>query len=201
VSGILRGLAEGTGAATSVEVTANSLGSGLGEFIGSPELNSWTVTGGAITAFDFLAFGIANSAPAVTTATLFFGSAVQDGASFRAGLADSPFAVTTGNNSLSTSDIGLVFEPAIAPIPLPAGGLMLLAGLGGLADLRRLTDPVSRTLPGPRHRPGLPPRATAPRRNSRRGRAAPHSRRIDRSAAEEGADCRQMLGLEQRHRP
>jgi len=137
VSGIVRGLAEGTGAATSVEVTANSLGFGLGEYIGSPDLNSWTVTGGAITAFDFLAFGAFNSAPAVTTATIFFDSADLLGASFRAGVGDSPFGVTNGDNSVSTADIGLVFAPAVAPIPLPAAGLMLLAGLGGLAVLRR----------------------------------------------------------------
>jgi hypothetical protein len=137
VSGVVRGLAEGTGAATSVEVTANSLGFGLGEYIGSPDVNSWTVTAGAITAFDFLSFGILNSAPAVTTATIFFESADLLGASFRAGVGDSPFSVTNGDPSVSTADIGLVFAPVVAPIPLPAAGLMLLAGLGGLAVLRR----------------------------------------------------------------
>jgi len=137
VAGVIRGLQEGTGAATSVEVTSNSLGFGLGEYVGNPNSNSWTVTGGAITVVNFFSFGVNNTAPAVTNGTLFFDSAESDGATFRAGVSGFPSGVGTGSSLVSTADIGLSFEPLVAPIPLPAAGLMLLAGLGGLAAVHR----------------------------------------------------------------
>lgn len=46
--------------------------------------------------------------------------------------------VTTAEFPTSTSFDGYdVSKVSIAPVPLPAGGLMLLGGLGGLAALRR----------------------------------------------------------------
>ncbi|MEM0945139.1 MAG: hypothetical protein AAGI70_14475, partial [Pseudomonadota bacterium] len=74
VTGIIRGLAEGTGAATSVEVLTNGDGFGLGEFVGNPLSNLLTVTSGEITDFDFTSVSIFNAPPANVTDTLEFSS-------------------------------------------------------------------------------------------------------------------------------
>jgi len=96
VTGIIRGLEEGTGAATSVEVLSNTAGYGLGEYVGSPVDNSWTVLDGNLVAFIFYSFGILNTPPTVTNATLFFESSESLGASFRAGITSSQIEITTG---------------------------------------------------------------------------------------------------------
>lgn len=143
VTGIIRGLSEGTGAASSVEVTSNTLGFGLGEYVGSPDRNQWTISGGVITGFDFVGIGITNVLPAVIDASLYFGSEPLLGQSFRAALSPSPYYVFNAGLTLTTADIGLTFEryvapePEITPVPLPATGLLLLAGLGGLGLCRR----------------------------------------------------------------
>jgi hypothetical protein len=129
VTGVIRGLEEGTRAATSVEVLSNTAGYGLGEYIGSPTNNSWTVLGGNLVAFDFFSFGFSNTFPAVTEATLFFGSSQLYDASFRAGISDFPNSITTGIGGVKTDDISLIFtrldEPE--PIPEPTSILSLLA--------------------------------------------------------------------------
>lgn len=147
VTGVIRGLDEGTGAATSVEVTGNDLGFGLGEYIGSPEQNSWTVTDGVLTSFFFAVIGAGNEVPYVTESSLFFDSRNIGGASFRAGLLDDAFSVDVSGSGLSTADFELTFSPVVGanpfppagpmPVPIPAAGLMLIAGLGGLALMRR----------------------------------------------------------------
>lgn len=141
VTGIIRGLTDNmTGSATSVEVLTNTTGLGIGEYVGSPLTNSWTVTGGSITAFDFLSAGVLNSIPAVTDALLFLDSTELSGASFRAGIADSPGPFVTGSGFVSTEDIDLTFTAIDATaVPLPAGGLLLIAGLFGLAITRNVS--------------------------------------------------------------
>ena len=52
-----------------------------------------------------------------------------------AGLDPDLFGLTV--NSFGTLKAGYVVEKSIAPIPLPAAGWLMLAGLGGLAALRR----------------------------------------------------------------
>ena len=130
VTGLIHGLNEGTGAASSVEVLSNSLGFGLGEYVGLPTFNVWTVTGGVITAFDFLSFGINNSFPDETDSTLFFDSIIQAGASFRAGLSNLPNSVTTGDSTLSSEDISLNFVQV--PVPAPATLPLLALGLAAI---------------------------------------------------------------------
>jgi hypothetical protein len=72
VEGIISGLTDNaTSAATSVQVTANSAGFGVGEYIGSPTENLFAVTAQVITNVGFLSFGAYNTSPAVTCCSLF----------------------------------------------------------------------------------------------------------------------------------
>ncbi|MEL6236404.1 MAG: VPLPA-CTERM sorting domain-containing protein [Pseudomonadota bacterium] len=141
VTGVVRGLQEGTGAATSVEVLSNTLNFGIGEYVGDPLINSWTVAGGVIIAFDFLSLGFENTSPAVTNASLFFVSHEINGVGFRAGLANDPFSISTFSSGASTQDFGLTFEQLpsedMTAIPLPAGAPLLLTGIAALVVLRR----------------------------------------------------------------
>ena len=58
VTGIVHGLTDNfTSAAQSVEVTSNTDGFGIGEYIGNPSFNTWTVGSGEVTFFDFLVLG------------------------------------------------------------------------------------------------------------------------------------------------
>jgi hypothetical protein len=129
VTGVIRGLEEGTGAATSVEVLSNTAGFGLGEYVGSPSNNSWTVLSGNLVAFNFLSFGVNNTPPAATNATLFFNSSEVIGASFRAGISTSPYSVTTGSSGVTTEDINLTFNrlDESESVPEPTSILSLLA--------------------------------------------------------------------------
>jgi hypothetical protein len=137
VTGVIRGLEEGTGAADSVEVLSNTLGFGLGEYVGNPGNNTWTVLSGEITAFNFLSFGVRNTSPAVTGSTLFFGSRELNGATFRAGLSNSPSSVTIGNSGVTTQDIALTFTRISDPTPIPTPALLPgLVGMG-IAALRK----------------------------------------------------------------
>jgi hypothetical protein len=119
VTGVIRGLEEGTGAATSVEVLSNTAGYGLGEYVGSPNDNSWTVLGGNLVTFDFLSFGVNNTPPAATNATLFFDSSQLYNALFRAGISTSPVWVTTGISGVKTEDINLTFTRLEDPKSVP----------------------------------------------------------------------------------
>ena len=135
ITGIIRGLEEGTGTADSVEVFSNTTGLGIGEYIGSPLTNSWTVLGGEIVAFDFLSAGVLNTSPAVTDALIFFDSTELSGASFRAGIAPSPGPFVTGSGFVSTADIGLTFTAVPEPDPDPPATVPEPAFLSGLVGI------------------------------------------------------------------
>lgn len=80
VTGIVRGLTDNaTSAASSVEITGNTGGFGLGEYVGNPDFNSWTVAGGVITDYFFVGFGAANTAPDVTCCILALDSSSGNG--------------------------------------------------------------------------------------------------------------------------
>jgi hypothetical protein len=129
VTGVIRGLEEGTGAATSVEVFSNTAGYGIGEYVGSPDSNVWTVLNGNIVTFDFLSFGEFNTSPAVTDASLFFNSHRSFNALFVAGISPFPGLVVSGDINLTTEDINLTFnrlDDGIKSVPEPTSILSLL---------------------------------------------------------------------------
>jgi hypothetical protein len=86
VTGEVRGLSEGPGAAISVEVLTSTTGLRIGEFVKpGASRNSFPVTGGALTSFRFFSYGRDSGAPRVTDSSLIFESADSFGTSFRAG--------------------------------------------------------------------------------------------------------------------
>jgi hypothetical protein len=112
VTGVIRGLEEGSGAATSVEVLTNTGGYGLGEYVGNPTNNFWTVLGGNLVAFNFTSFGSRNTPPAVTNASLYFSNEELLGnpISIRAGINADPTLITIGRPNVTREDINLTFS-------------------------------------------------------------------------------------------
>lgn len=120
VEGFVRGLEDnGISAATSVEVTSNTAGFGIGEFVGNPNRNSWTVTEGILTNFLFTSFGILNTSPAVTDSSLvLLGSTTGQVGVVAVGLTDEPggfsaeSVITTGLTFTRVEEAESVPEPA-----------------------------------------------------------------------------------------
>ncbi|ABD54045.1 VPLPA-CTERM sorting domain-containing protein [Jannaschia sp. CCS1] len=173
VEGVVRGLSlSGTSAAYSVEITANSAGFGIGEYVGNPLANSWTVLNGEITQFEFYSAGAFNTAPTVTTATFGLsntpGSPIEGEIGLGASWADAETEDLDGSGLYFTalrrydrlpvprtrtqlagaiSRANLSETAAVAPVPLPAGIWLLLASLAGMTGLRRLSARPKRSTP------------------------------------------------------
>lgn len=130
VTGVIRGLEEGTGPATSVEVLSNTAGFGLGEYVGSPIRNSWTVLDGNLVAFEFTELGLFNTPPDITSASLFFDSSANPpGLEFRAILEQSPRRIIINRSGFTTEDVNLTFtqlDDDIESVPEPTSILSLL---------------------------------------------------------------------------
>jgi hypothetical protein len=120
VMGVITGLADNTSnqPATSVQVTSNTASFGIGEYVGNPTDNSFTVSGGTVTAYLFVSFGVFNTSPAVT---LGIGSAGT--------LNTLPVVGLTNLPSTRDESVGSVtFTPVSVSVPGPIAG----AGLPGL---------------------------------------------------------------------
>jgi hypothetical protein len=127
---------DGTFAATSVTVTSapaaftyftptfNWVGDGGGAPASS--FNSFTVTGGSITDLSF--FGLFNDSTALGL------SNDEDDGSSSLDLLD---AVNFGATGVRDADSSTLSTSALAPIPLPAGMVLLLGGLGMIGVVRR----------------------------------------------------------------
>jgi hypothetical protein len=111
--------ADGTYGASSVVVTSNTAGFGLGEYVGDPADNSFVISEGKITyASVFLAFGSQNSSPAVACCSLTLGDQSGTG-SIRAGLTDS-------RDQILAAQVPVTFTlqaPLRASLPLIVSGL------------------------------------------------------------------------------
>lgn len=126
VAGLVLGLVDNmqNQQATSVQVTGNTAGFGIGEYVGIPTSNSWTVTSGLVTSFNFLSYGINNTAPAVNGSSL---SLQSIGTLLYAGLGQQPSSVQ--------SSPGLTIS--VQMVPLPAAALLLVAGVAALTGVSR----------------------------------------------------------------
>jgi hypothetical protein len=115
--------ANGTYAASSVVVTSNTPGVGLGEYVGNPNPNTFLVSGGNITDADFLDFGVFNSPPAVVCCALRF---------------ELVSGVLSGDMTVINSGIAVAQNPVtftLQAAPLPAALPLFVSGLGALGLL------------------------------------------------------------------
>ena len=129
VTGIISGLMDNaTSSATSVQVISTTGGFGTGEYVGTPTVNTFTVSSGVITSFAFLDFGSSNAAPAVSCCSLALGYSGSNG------LSDFPLSIMFGEMQLGTNNGPISFAPIGTPLPatLPlfASGLAALGLLG-----------------------------------------------------------------------
>ena len=114
-------------AAMSVVVTSNTLGYGLGEYVGLADQNYWDVVNGQITGVIFISFGGSNFAPDVVCCSLAF----DEWYGFIGGLTDDPHSTYLDIESQVT------FTPReVATVVVPAP--FALIGIGILALSLRL---------------------------------------------------------------
>ena len=134
VTGLITGLADNAAsAATSVQVTSNTAGFGIGEYVPNPEFNSFTVSAGVITIADFESFGGLNASPSVTCCSLVLRFHRFFANENFAGLLDNP-----GGGDFSGAAV--TFTPVAAvPGPIAGAGLpgLILASGGLLGWMRR----------------------------------------------------------------
>ena len=112
-------------AATSLTVTSNTDGFGIGEYVGVPGINTFTVVSGQVVAARFQDFGQLNTPPAVTCCSIDLEFAGNNAS----GLENSNMTVH------ASSRAGLTFTPVVSAIPLPAALPLFATGLGALGLL------------------------------------------------------------------
>ena len=123
VQGIVSGLLDNQASpALSVQVTSAAGGFGVGEYVGNPVSNSFTVNAGVITVVNFVSLGGLNSTPAVICCSLGMGS-------FGLNLASA--GLTNSAGFLFQDSAGLAFT-LVSETPLPAALPLFAGGLGAL---------------------------------------------------------------------
>jgi len=138
VTGIVRGLLDDAiGPAASLEITDNTDGFGIGEYIGNPDTNTWQVASGVINSSTFLSYGTNNAFPDATCCTLSITFIPLQ--SSAASLTNSPDSVSSRQAPLT-----ITFEPS-SPVPVPTALPLFASGLGvmGLLGWRRKRKKVA----------------------------------------------------------
>jgi hypothetical protein len=134
VAGIISGLNDNsTGPASSVLVTSNTGGYGLGEYIGSPAPNEWTVLEGEIIHVIFSSFGVNNTDPAVTCCSIAFSPTGLLLPEIIAGLSSHPDYMLYGDDEPNVT----FTRRQPGEIPIPSVLTLLGVGLFGLGVSRR----------------------------------------------------------------
>lgn len=132
MTGVISGLFDGsTGAASSVFVTSNTGLFGVGEYVGNPRNNSFTVQNGAIVGAFFRSFGEDNDPPAVTCCTLQLAPISRT--VFLGALSPEP----NRSGWFPTAGQVTFTQRAASPVPVPATLALLGVGLLGLCVSRR----------------------------------------------------------------
>ena len=135
VTGIIDGLSDNAAfqQASSVQVLSNDLGFGIGEYIGRPSRNGFTVVDGELTSFFFLGFGSRNTAPEVTCCSLILRDNFPvDLSALDAGLTENPRSVRSNPESGQS----LVIRPVPEASSVP-GLLVFGTACTGLAILSK----------------------------------------------------------------
>jgi hypothetical protein len=127
ITGVVEGLSDNTSnqQASSLRVLSNTSGFGVGEYIGNPTNNLWSVSNGFIVFGRFEIFGLQNSSPAVTGASML----LQFNDDIIAGL-----TLTRANLNNSPNSVILVGgeDIAFAPVPIPAALPLFATGVAAV---------------------------------------------------------------------
>lgn len=138
VTGVIRGLTNNRiSAAQSFEVLTNGDGFGIGEYIGNPSANLFSVVDGRILTYFFTSFGSENAGTgAVTDASISL--------EFRPPATNRNAGLTPFPGQVLTSPMTDLEFKRISPVPVPAALPLfatLLTGFGALAWARRRKVP------------------------------------------------------------
>jgi hypothetical protein len=127
ITGVVEGFSDNTSnqQASSLRVLSNTSGFGVGEYIGNPTNNLWSVSNGSIVFGRFEIFGFQNSFPAVTSASIL----LQFNDDIISGL-----TLTRANLNNSSKSVIVVGgeDIAFAPVPIPAALPLFATGVAAV---------------------------------------------------------------------
>jgi hypothetical protein len=160
ITGIVRGLNDNaTGPASSVEVLSNTAGFGLGEYVGNPAQNTFTVANGRVISATFTASNQSNpSSPTTQNSLIFYFSPAPNVPDYaRFGTAQIFTESGTSSQGILGADLRFIPPasppsdptPPVAAVPEPSevGGslLALTIGCGALWQMKRKRDRLQGT--------------------------------------------------------